>query len=429
MRYRVFISYRREGASELGQLLYTRLLQDGYEPFFDVEDLRSGKFNEQLYNRIEECESVLLLLPPNALDRRDTGEDWVRMEIAHALKCNKNIIPVLMRGFQWPDILPEDIANVRYCHGVTANMEYFDAVYSKLKNLLKITPEANDKEVHTNKWLHNAQLLLDAGDFEKAQAQYEKILKTDPECVSAYLGIIMAEHKLRNKDELREFYSQNIIYDNGYFKLAREYADGDEKAYLESLIPPICVTDKERASNRCDGCGDFVCDTCGFPVKTGWEGGSIWVEGKLLCPYCMKKLHKHCKDMRLNNILVIAMCILGWIGIIAVCILIANQVKPEISFLIPSLVIGLICGLRYSFREDVSEDNSLLMPIIYIAVCVVGSPIMAVWYLGKRIYYIARMNTLIGISAGADSPSQKLSAYLGIVSITRKLGMTEPDWN
>lgn len=49
MKYDVFISYRRDGGDILAMLLYNRLKDDGYNPFYDIETLRSGRFNEQLY--------------------------------------------------------------------------------------------------------------------------------------------------------------------------------------------------------------------------------------------------------------------------------------------------------------------------------------------------------------------------------------------
>ena len=147
MGYNVFISYRREGASELAQLLYSRLCADGYAPFFDVESMRSGKFNKQLYDRIEECEDMLLLLPPKALDPRDAEEDWVILEIEHALKHQKNIVPVFMRNFEWPRQLPEQIEELRHCHGVTADMEYFDAVYARIKSCSKHSPKSRIRRI------------------------------------------------------------------------------------------------------------------------------------------------------------------------------------------------------------------------------------------------------------------------------------------
>ena len=50
MSYQIFISYRRDGGDMLAQLLFDRLTHLGFSVFYDVESLRSGKFNEALYN-------------------------------------------------------------------------------------------------------------------------------------------------------------------------------------------------------------------------------------------------------------------------------------------------------------------------------------------------------------------------------------------
>ena len=106
MQYQVFISYRRSSGENLAQLLYFRLQQDGYNVFFDVESMRSGKFNEQIYHHISQCDDFLLVLSPNSLDRCNHIDDWVRLEIECALKNKKNIIPILGRDFVFPDNLP-----------------------------------------------------------------------------------------------------------------------------------------------------------------------------------------------------------------------------------------------------------------------------------------------------------------------------------
>ena len=108
MNYQIFISYRRDGGESLAALLYERFARKGYDVFYDVESLRSGDFNEKLLSVIEKCEDVLLILPPGGLDRCITDEnDWVKREIEHAMKCKKNIIPIMMRNFVFPDNLPE----------------------------------------------------------------------------------------------------------------------------------------------------------------------------------------------------------------------------------------------------------------------------------------------------------------------------------
>lgn len=143
----IFISYRREGGEFLASLLYQRLTSDGYSVFLDVESLRSGKYNEQLFRVIEECTDFLLILPPNGLDRCVHPDDWVRLEIEHAVDLGKNIVPVMMRGFEWPDVLPEKLQGIPLENGVTANTELFDGVIARLEQkLLRSEVQAQDEE-------------------------------------------------------------------------------------------------------------------------------------------------------------------------------------------------------------------------------------------------------------------------------------------
>ena len=45
-------------------------------------------------------------------------EDWIRQEISWAIYNNIPIIPVLIRGFQWPDELPLDISGLETCNAI-----------------------------------------------------------------------------------------------------------------------------------------------------------------------------------------------------------------------------------------------------------------------------------------------------------------------
>ncbi|MBQ7562104.1 MAG: toll/interleukin-1 receptor domain-containing protein [Synergistaceae bacterium] len=131
-KYQIFISYRRDGGEDLARLLENKLTDRGFKVFFDVESLRSGAFNKALFEKIAECIDVLVVLPPHALDRCVDPNDWVRLEIARALELDKNVIPIMMRNFEFPEILPADIDELRHMNGISANNEYFDASIEKL---------------------------------------------------------------------------------------------------------------------------------------------------------------------------------------------------------------------------------------------------------------------------------------------------------
>ena len=131
-RYDIFISYRRDGGEYTAKILRDRLKELHYNVFFDVESLRSGDFNTKLYSVIEECTDFLVVLSPNALDRCVDPDDWVRREIEYALSKGKNIVPILMRGFDFPDVLPPSIEPLRFKNGLQSNTQFFDAFLEKL---------------------------------------------------------------------------------------------------------------------------------------------------------------------------------------------------------------------------------------------------------------------------------------------------------
>lgn len=139
-KYDIFISYRRTGF-DTANLIATKLKGMGYSVFFDVESLRSGKFNEQLFNVIENCKDFVVVLPPEALDRCVDEEDWVRKEVCHGIKCDKNIIPIMLNGFTWPEPMPVGMEQLKDYQAVTATSnEFFDMSIKRLAGFCKSKP-------------------------------------------------------------------------------------------------------------------------------------------------------------------------------------------------------------------------------------------------------------------------------------------------
>ena len=143
-KYDIFISYRREGGFETADSINQRLQKAGYSVFLDLEQLNSGKFNEKLLEVIEGCEDFILVLPPNALNRCNDPQDWVRREVEHAIAKGKNIVPIMLRGFEWPDenSLPETLRDLSLYNGITASdHNLFEENIERLKHkFLKSKP-------------------------------------------------------------------------------------------------------------------------------------------------------------------------------------------------------------------------------------------------------------------------------------------------
>lgn len=134
--YDIFISYRRESFNQ-ANLISTRLKALGYRVFIDVEALNSGKFNEQLLAVIKNCKDFIVVLPLGALDRCENSEDWVRREVMCAMENKKNIIPIMLAGFEWPNPMPEGMEELCMYQSLAPMPDvYFDMQIQKLQGYL-----------------------------------------------------------------------------------------------------------------------------------------------------------------------------------------------------------------------------------------------------------------------------------------------------
>ena len=167
-QYQIFISYRRDGAENLSRLIEERLERMGYTVFLDVESLKEGAFDEALYKYIDQCKDVVVVLPPHGLDRCDSPDDWVRKEIAYSLQKGKHIIPFMMRNFEFPENLPEEIAAISKRNAIHESHEYFDKTIEKLVSFLHSIP------VHGNV---SNEKLMEAAENGDAKAMNDLALR------------------------------------------------------------------------------------------------------------------------------------------------------------------------------------------------------------------------------------------------------------
>ncbi len=134
MRTQIFISYRRDGGLESAKYLHSQLQED-YEVFFDMESLRSGKFDDNIETAIVECTDFLLILSPNIFDRFAEDGDWIFRELSLALEHDKNLIPIFLPNFTEPKIENETIQTAMRYNGI--HLVQSDAFGGKLRSFLK----------------------------------------------------------------------------------------------------------------------------------------------------------------------------------------------------------------------------------------------------------------------------------------------------
>lgn len=168
----IFISYRREGGYAMARLLYECFYNAGLSVFLDLEELGAGKFNEKLYEAIDACDNFVLVLPPNSLDRCQAENDWLRLEIEHAIKQKKNIIPVMMVGFTFPDNLPPSLQVLPFFNGVQSSREYFDATIKKIISMLNGV-KLDESKININERHDDIRYYYDEDEAEKRRLRIE----------------------------------------------------------------------------------------------------------------------------------------------------------------------------------------------------------------------------------------------------------------
>jgi TIR domain-containing protein len=132
--YDVFISYRRQGSAEVARSIQAKLYLSGKRAFLDVDDLKAGYFNQSLLETIAETPNFIVVLSSDCLDRCVNEDDWLRQEIAQAIRTKRNIIPVMMPGFTFPSPqkLPDELRELKAYQSVKYDHDYFDAMINRI---------------------------------------------------------------------------------------------------------------------------------------------------------------------------------------------------------------------------------------------------------------------------------------------------------
>ncbi|MGA9717512.1 MAG: toll/interleukin-1 receptor domain-containing protein [Acidobacteriaceae bacterium] len=127
----VFVSYRRKDSEgESGRLFDDLTSHFGSESvFMDVSAIEPGRdFRKAIDQSVTTCSVLLAIIGQEWLELKDAGgrrrledpNDFVRLELASALRRDIPVIPVLVRGAKMPEMdrLPPDLQELAYRNAV-----------------------------------------------------------------------------------------------------------------------------------------------------------------------------------------------------------------------------------------------------------------------------------------------------------------------
>lgn len=127
----IFVNYRRtDSEGEAGRLLDDLTLRFGSDSvFMDVSAIEPGRdFRKAIDQSVATCSVLLAMIGQEWLDSRDSrgnrrlddANDFVRIELASALRRDIPVVPVLVRGAKMPHVeeLPDDLKELAYRNAV-----------------------------------------------------------------------------------------------------------------------------------------------------------------------------------------------------------------------------------------------------------------------------------------------------------------------
>lgn len=269
----VFISYRRTNFWT-ALAVYKELHSNGFDVFFDYKNIPSGDFEQVIVENVKSRAHFIIILSPSALERCHEPGDWLRREIELALENNRNIIPLIMEGFDFGSAttlkaLTGNLANLKLYNAIGIPAEYFDDAMTKLRSerflnrpLETVSHPVSDKtksisenqksaankaepvqeeQLTAQTWFERGYLFHNENNYEEAIRCYSEAVKLDSSYFWAYgnLGNIY-----KNKGDLEKAFFN--------YKKVLELSPSDDRTYyhLGTLLQILNRIEDAEANYR-----------------------------------------------------------------------------------------------------------------------------------------------------------------------------------
>jgi tetratricopeptide (TPR) repeat protein len=215
---RAFISYRRTNF-HTALAVYQSLSQQGFDLFMEQKTGREENFSEVAKENIKNRAHFLVIISPSAIELCQIDESPLRKEIEFAIDEKRNIIPLVMEGFDAgsPSVqkaISGKLASLKNYSGLRLYSEYFYAGMEKLRerclsapseeetiaSLIRLiaqktaeekkevesTPPVQMKELITEEWFERGVAFAQHGVFSDAAHAFTEVLRARPDFAEAY---------------------------------------------------------------------------------------------------------------------------------------------------------------------------------------------------------------------------------------------------
>jgi Tfp pilus assembly protein PilF len=208
----VFLSYRRTHFP-WAYCIYQDLTHHGFDVFIDYQSIDSGNFESVILDNIRSRAHFVVILAPSALERCHEPGDWLTREIETAMDEGRNIIPVMLEGFDFggplaKKFLTGKLESLGTYNGLNFIAEYMEAGLEKLrkrylnvpledihlhtltdaaKEITKLQKEAanqapsiRESELTAQEWLERGYVYASNGDFDESIRCLTESIRLNP---------------------------------------------------------------------------------------------------------------------------------------------------------------------------------------------------------------------------------------------------------
>lgn len=245
--YDVFICYketdnsgRRTIDSTFAQDIYYQLTNEGYKVFFSritLEDKLGTEYEPYIFSALNSAKVMLVI---------GTSKDyfnavWVKNEWARFLDLerkdkSKMLIPCYrdMNAYDLPDELSMfqslDMGKIGFIQDLIRGIK---KILQKDMSQPTVQVVNNAVDIFDSEpMLKRAFMLLEDGEWKKADELLEQVLNHEPENALGYLGKMMVESKINKEENLKE--EEVVFFENLNYQKAIKFADDATKQRLQS---------------------------------------------------------------------------------------------------------------------------------------------------------------------------------------------------
>ena len=258
----VFLCYKeteddgsRTRDSLYAQDIYYQLTEQGRRIFFSritLEDKAGTEYEPYIFAALNSAK-VMILVTTSA---EHANAVWVKNEWSRFLSLmrkdrTKLLLPCYrdMDPYDLPEALSVlqsyDMSKIGFIQDLTRGInKVLDG--AKPKQTAKETVVIQQQSGYAAPLLERAFMFLEDGDWAKADDFCEQVLNLEPKNALAYLGKLMAELKVRKREQLKD-QAQPFDDRNNYQKALR-FADGKLKAELSGVI--AFINDRNETTRK-----------------------------------------------------------------------------------------------------------------------------------------------------------------------------------